>query len=306
MKITIDIDQLLREGRISQDEYSRLRQFATETTTSLALNMVLAFGIIAVASGTIVLLHSSVATSILGIAIAISGGYLCYAGVRWALLGNVLLPLGALIGAGGIIAATEGSAGGFASVAALLIAGAVVAQSGMLASLSVFALLSALGGSTGYEHAGYFLCIEQPLLTVSVFSILAAFAYSLSVLAPSAYARLATIFSRTAVVVVNFGFWVGSLWGDRSSKTFHSEVLFIVGWAVCLVAVGLWGARSNNRWLVNTVATFAAIHLYTQWFEHLGATPASVIAAGLVLIVMAFALITYNRRTRIKESPMAA
>ena len=167
-------------------------------------------------------------------------------------------------------------------------------------------MLSALGGSTGYQHAAYFLCIEQPLLTVSVFSILAALSYFLSRCAPRGYSRLAIIFSRTAVVVVNFGFWVGSLWGDRRSEAFHSDILFIVGWGICILAAGIWAARTNNRWLVNTAATFGAIHLYTQWFEHLGATPASIIVAGLVLIVIAYALISYNRRTRTSESSIAA
>ena len=306
MKITLDIDQLLHEGRITQDEYSRLKQFATEATSSLALNIVLAFGIIAVAGGTIALLHSSAVTSILGIALAVVGGYLCSSDPRWRLLGNILLPLGALTGAGGIIAATEGGVGGFSLVAVLLIAGALAAQSGLLASLSVFALLAALGGSTGYEHAAYYLCIEQPLLTVCAFSILAAFSYFLARYAPPAYSRLAIIFSRTAVVVVNFGFWVGSLWGDRRAEAFHSDMLFIIGWAICILAAGIWGARSNNRWLVNTAATFGAIHLYTQWFEHLGATPASVIAAGVALIVIAYTLISYNRRTGINDSPIAA
>lgn len=306
MKITLDIDHLLSDGLITQDEYSRLKQFAAETTSSLALNVVLAFGTIAVAGGTIALVHSSVATSILGIALAIFGGYLCFAGVRWSLLGNILLPLGAMTCAGGIVAATDGSIGGFSLVAVLLIGGAQAAQSGLLASLSVFALLSALGGSTGYQHAGYFLCIEQPLLTVAAFSILAALSHYLSRFAPHVYSRLATIFSRTAVVVVNFGFWVGSLWGDRRSEAFHSDVLFIFAWAVGIVAMGIWGARTNNRWLVNTAATFGAIHLYTQWFEHLGATPASVIFAGVALIAIAYTLITYNRRKRVNETSTSA
>ena len=302
MKITFDIDQLLSEGSISQDEYIRLKQFAAETTSSLALNIVVAFGIVAVAGGTIALLQSSEATAILGFILAVFGGYLCSAGVRWTLLGNVLLTLGALTGSGGIIASTGGGAGGFMLVAALLIAGALVARSGLLASLSVFALLAALGGSTGYQHAGYFLCIRQPLLTVSVFSILAALTYFLSRFAPPAYSSLATIFSRTAVIVVNFGFWIGSLWGDHGSEVFHSDVMFIFAWAIGIVAVGIWGARSNNRWLVNTAATFGAIHLYTQWFEHLGATPASVIVAGVALIAIAYALITYNRSRRVREA----
>ncbi len=306
MKITLDIDQLLQEKRVTPDEYQRLRTLAAETTSSLALNLVLAFGIVAVAAGTIALLHSAAATLALGLVVAVAGGLLCQAGSRWSLLGNVLLPLGSLTGAGGIVAATEGSAGGFALVAMLLLAGAVVSRSGLLAALSVFALLSTLGGATGYEHAAYYLCVQQPLLTVVVFSALAALAHFLARTTPPAYARLANVFACTAVVVANFGFWIGSLWGDGQTGAFHSDVFFVVGWAVCILAMGIWGVHTNHRWLVNTAATFGAIHLYTQWFERLGATPASIIAAGVFLIIAAYALITYNRTAPAGAPPSVA
>lgn len=302
MKVTLDIDQLLKGGRISQEEYFRLQQFASESTTSLALNVVLAFGIVAVAGGTIALLQSSYATIFLGLVVAIAGGFICATNLnKWLLLGRILLPLGALTGAGGIIAATHGNAGGFTVVACLFILGAIAARNGLLASLSAFALLSTLGSSTGYEHAAYFLCIEHPLLTVIVFSLLAGLTYIISRYTPLAYSRLAIIFSRTALVIANFGFWVGSLWGESSFNSFSSEWFFIIGWAVLILAAGIWGAYRNLPWLVTTAATFGAIHLYTQWFEHFSATPGSVIAAGIFTIVIAYALITYNRRIKKSE-----
>jgi iron complex transport system permease protein len=299
MKITLDIDQLLSDGRISQEEYVRLKQFSTENTASLALNILLAFGIITVAGGTIALLQSSAATIGLGLVLAALGGYICCANIdKWKLLGSILLPLGALTTAGGIIAMTHGSIGGFASVAVLLIAGGLVARSGLLVSLSVFAILSALGGATGYEHAAYYLCIERPLLTVIVFAVLAALTYASSRRLPTPYSRLAVIFSRTAVIVANFGFWVGSLWGDSSFNSSDSEWFFIIGWAAIILAVGVWAAFRDSRWLVNTAATFGAIHLYTQWFEHFQASPASIVIAGLFTIGIAYALISYNRRSK--------
>lgn len=300
MKVTLDIDQLLNDGRISQDEYNRLKQFASESTTSLALNIVLAFGIVAVAGGTIALFQSATATMCLGLFVGIVGGYICAANLnKWLLLGRILLPLGALTGAGGIIAATDGHVEGFAITACLFVVGAVAARSGLLASLSAFAMLSALGGSTGYEHAAYYLCIEKPLLTVIVFSLLAALGYFVSQRIPLAYSRLAIIFSRTAIVIVNFGFWVGSLWGDGDfNHSFHFDWFFIIGWAVLILAVGIWGVYRNLPWLVTTAATFGAIHLYTQWFEHFNATPGSVIVAGFFTIIVAYALISYNRRVK--------
>jgi MFS family permease len=306
MKVTLDIDQLLSAGRISQEEYDRLKQFSTENTASLALNILLAFGIIAVAGGTIALLQSSLATIALGAVLAGVGGGICAANLnKWKLLGNILLPLGALTAAGGIIALTDGHISGFATVAGLLIAGGLVARSGLLVSLSVFAILSALGGATGYEHAAYYLDIERPLLTVVVFSLLAALTFAASRFLPVPYARLASIFACTAVVVANFGFWVGSLWGDTGFNSSVSEWFFIVVWAVLLLAVGVWGAFHDSRWLVNSAATFGAIHLYTQWFEHFEASPGSIVVAGLFTIVIAYALISYNRRAKKPPTPAA-
>lgn len=303
MKVTLDIDQLLSDGRISQEEYSKLKQLSSESTASLALNIVLAFGIIAVAGGTIALLQSSSATVVLGLVLAAIGGFVCAADVRkWKLLGDILLPLGALTAAGGIIAATHGRVEGFASVAGLFLLGGLATGSGLLVSLSVFALLSALGGATAYEHAAYFLCIESPLLTVIVFTLLSVVAHVAGRYIPVHYSRLAMIFSRTAMVVVNFGFWIGSLWGDRSSDSFVSAWFFIIGWGVVLLAAGVWGAFRGLRWLVNLAATFGAIHLYTQWFEHFHANPGSIIVAGLFTVAVAYALISYNRRAKRHEN----
>lgn len=297
MKVTLDLDQLLSEGRITAEEHARLKQFASESTASLALNIVLAFGIIAVAGGTLALLESSLATIFLGLLLAFIGGFVCMKEVRqWKLLGSILLPLGALTGAGGIVVATHGSLGGFLSVAGLFLLGGLAARSGLLTSLSVFALLSALGGATEYEHAAYFLCIERPLLTVIVFTLLAIVAYVAGRFTPAPYARLTTIFSRTAMVVANFGFWVGSLWGNRDFDRSSSEWFFIIAWAVVLLAAGIWGAYRGLRWLVILAATFGAIHLYTQWFEHFNATPASIVIAGLFTIAIAYGLISYTRR----------
>jgi iron complex transport system permease protein len=299
MKVTLDIDQLLSDGRISQEEYDRLKQFSTENTASLALNILLTFGIIAVAGGTIALLQSPLTAIAMGAVLAGVGGGICVANLKkWMLLGNLLLPLGALTAAGGIIDMTDGHITGFATVAGLLIAGGLLARSGLLIALSAFAILSALGGSTGYDHAAYYLCVDRPLLTVIVFTLLAALTYAGSRALPAQFSRLAFIFSCTAVVVANLGFWIGSLWGDSAFNANVSEWFFIVAWAVIILAAGILAALRDLRWLVNAAATFGAIHLYTQWFEHFEASPSSIVVAGLFTIGIAYALISYNRRAK--------
>jgi len=47
------------------------------------------------------------------------------------------------------------------------------------------------------------------------------------------------------------------------------------------------------------VAVFAAIHLYTQYFELLGAHPASILVAGLFALGIAFGLFRYNKGHRL-------
>jgi hypothetical protein len=49
MKVTVDIDKLLRENRISAAEYAKLKGSAADDTGSLALNVLLGFGVIATA-----------------------------------------------------------------------------------------------------------------------------------------------------------------------------------------------------------------------------------------------------------------
>ena len=122
------------------------------------------------------------------------------------------------------------------------------------------------------------------------------------------------------VFLVNFGFWVGSLWGDSLTlprALLHvdpgapgrSEIVppmvFIVGWAVALVATGAWAVKANRRWVVNVVAVFGAIHFYTQWFERLGATPVSVLVGGLLVLAFAIAAWKLNQRFT-ADAPAAA
>jgi iron complex transport system permease protein len=115
--------------------------------------------------------------------------------------------------------------------------------------------------------------------------------------------------------LVNFGFWIGSLWGDHSllirsvlrhdpsvltdfstSPELVPPMAFIIGWAVVLLGVGIWAVRENRRWVVNIAAVFAAIHFYTQWFERLGLEPVSVLVGGLLMLALALGLWMFNKR----------
>jgi hypothetical protein len=218
-------------------------------------------------------------------------------------LGTMMLLVGAIAAGGGILALTKGSTAGFLLVTVLLAGGAVLAKSGLLASLATLALSSTIGAASAYEHATYEIVIQQPLLTVVLFGLLAWGAYRLSLGVEGDYRRLALIVARTSLFLAQLGFWVGSLWGDPLSRrrgfaVTHAVVpgwLFAIGWAVALVGVGAWAARRNRRWVVNLAAVFGAIHFYTQYFEHLHASPGTILFGGVVALTIALALVRYNR-----------
>ena len=73
------------------------------------------------------------------------------------------------------------------------------------------------------------------------------------------------------------------------------DTVFTIGWALALLAVGVWGARANRRWVVNTAAVFGGIHFYTQWFSILGANAISVLGGGILILICAMALYRYNK-----------
>src|SRR5256886_16863028 len=81
-------------------------------------------------------------------------------------------------------------------------------------AMAALALSATVGAATAYDHAMYGLVIRQPSVTVLLFGLLSWLAYRLSLRLATDYQRLAIMFARTCLFLVNLGFWVGSLWGD--------------------------------------------------------------------------------------------
>jgi uncharacterized membrane protein len=95
--------------------------------------------------------------------------------------------------------------------------------------------------------------------------------------------------------MANLGFWVGSLYGDRLFGTNISEIYFSIAWALALLAFIYYGLQTNRRFVINIAAVFGAIHFYTQWFEILGAQPFSLLVGGVLMIIFALILWSYNK-----------
>lgn len=314
MKLVIDADKLLQEGRIDKQQHEWLNGLAAQETGSLAFNILIGFGVIATAGGLLALVPTGATALVLGFALALGGlAVLNFHGKEWGVLGSILLLVGSLAAAGAIVHLTEGSVPGFLGVTLLTLAGAVVARSGLLAVLSMLALSASIGAATAYMHASYWLCIRQPLLTIVLFSAIALVTFLLSKRLSAAYERITVIMARTSIFLVNFGFWIGSLWGDPldfNNERWESYSAggptipagaFVIAWTFALVGIILWAMRANRPWVVNTCAVFAAIHFYTQFFERLDLNPISVLLAGLIALGIAVAIVAYNKK-RVRDA----
>ncbi len=301
MKVTLELDQLLSDGRITEGEYHKLIGLAAQSTGSLAFNILIGFGVVAVSGAALALVPAPTTASVIGVGVLLGGLALSRsAGRQWDVLSSICILVGALMTGGGIVAEFEGSLASILSVTAIFAAAAVLARSALLAVLATLMLSASIGARTGYFHASYFLVIREPTITIILFGVLAMGLFQASKRLPADYSRLAVASARTGLFLVNFGFWVGSLWGERTDArdVIVSDTAFAVLWAVALLATAVWAWKANRRWVLNTVATFGGIHFYTQWFENLGASPGTVLAAGLLALGFALGLRRLNVRMK--------
>lgn len=303
MKVTVDLDSLVAEGKLSFDDAEKLRKHAGRETVSTALSAVVIFGVIAIVAATLVLLQSAKVTLLIGAALFGLG----YTSQRlqeagWGALRQALMVIGVLLAAGAQLNLMHFSTAAWFVSAAGLFAVALGTGSGFTGALAALAIGPLLNAAFGYFHATYYVMVERPLETIAVYGALAWLAFKFSKRAEDVQRGPLIAYSRTCLFLAQFGFWVGSLWGDPLSlggRATHgqrfSPEFFAVAWAVAMIAVGTWAAREGRRWVVNLCVVFGMINFYTQWFEHLHASASSVLVAGLITLGVGVALRRYNR-----------
>jgi len=303
MKVTLDLDQLLKDEKITPVEYDRLKEMATQATGDLAFNILIAFGVVAVTAGSVALFPSATTAIVLG-SLLLAGGTLSIQRqwARWMILAQTCTLMGVLLVGAGIIDLYPESVGALVAVTALLALFSLVARSGLLAVLATLALSVTICASSSEPHQ-YTLDMKDPSTTVILFSIVAFGLYQLSSRVPTDYRRLAILSARTSVFLVNAGFWVGSLWGERVERgsPWRGEVIidervYAVTWAIAIFTVAAWAWRRNLRWTVNAMAIFGGIHLFTQWFVYFDATPGTLLIGGLVALIIGMGLKKLNSR----------
>jgi len=223
----------------------------------------------------------------------------------------------------------------FHYAAAVLILCGVALDIRLITAVSILALAAALSSRSFYQAGMYGVAIYESTLTVLQMAVLALACLWVIARRPARIARHATILGRLAFIWMNMALWIGSLWGDTvgyhlwgpkwsdfSSKPHWradesataayaaAEDTFLAGatvipadayalvWALVILGVGLWAAMGARRQVFNTAVTFGAIHLYTQYFERLNASPGTVVVAGLIAIALAYASWRLNQWIR--------
>ena len=308
MKVTLDLTDLVAKGQITRDEADRLARLGSADTGTLGSNILLAFGTVAVALGGGFLFPTAQSVIVLGAILFVLGLALILSrAVKWAVFAQFCVTLGALGVVGGVSYISDGSPLVGAGLVVGLAVAAAVAQSGLLAALAILQLALVLGAGTAYWHASYFFGADRPAVTIAALAVVTLALFFVSLRVPSAYERICLIGARTAILLINLVFLIGSLFGD---STFADRGLvispgaFTIVWAVLLLGVGVWGIYVNRRWVVNAAAVFGAIHFYTQWFEYLGPNPFAVLGAGILLV--GFGLLLRWINGRISQSPASA
>ena len=104
MKITLDISKLVQEGKLTREEADKLTALAAHDTDSLGINILIGFGVIAIAAGAVALVPTPLTAVSLGLALFAAGCAIVLNRVQqWILLGQICLVIGALMFGGGVI-----------------------------------------------------------------------------------------------------------------------------------------------------------------------------------------------------------
>lgn len=294
MRITLDLGELVARGALTQAEAERLKGLAVRDASALGSNIFVAFGAVTLALGLGTLVPTALTAILMGL-VFFGVGFALRLGrvTRWGLVAQIGMVIGALAVTCGLWIETVGAVEVLVVLAIGLAGAAAAARSGLLASLAVLVAAAALGSGTVYFMVRYGFWVSRPGLTIIVLSA-ATLAFYLSALRlPHDYERLALIAARTAILVVNLAFLVGSLFGDEALHL--DRMVFVVGWALALLAIGIWAIGANRRWVVNVAACFGALHFYTQWFEQMGLSTLSLLGGGVALLGLGVGLRAYNQ-----------
>jgi hypothetical protein len=317
-RITLDLDALVADGRLSKAEAERLAGMAMPGRgISTVIQVLYILGALGLAGGVMALKPDPVTGMALA-ALAIGFAVFAQATRRedMGLLGTAMGICGT-VGLCGSIGLQFGETLPAITIngiiTAITLAVAILLRSRFLAALVPLGIASLLGSSSEYWHASYAIIVEESTLTVVAFAILSGLLFLAATRLRDVWSQMATVAGRVSWLLMNFGFWVGSLWGDfigdgfaregsesgsileavRAGMIFVPGWVFIFGWAAVSILTIVFMHR--NRFAVNASITFLAINLYTQFFEWFGESAFVMLTGGVTLLAFAFGLFHFDR-----------
>lgn len=319
--IRLDLPALVTAGKVTADEATRLAGLAIPSDwRRLFANLFLIFGALLIVAGILALEPSTHVGLALASAALLGGTWLhMRRSEQWWLLGRAAILMG-ILGLSGWIGIVFSDmpkswpAFAWPLITMLVSISAVAYRDAFLAALAPVALGYALGGGTGYWFASYALFMEEPLVTSIVFSALPLAMNLVRTSGSGGFSTIALVAGRVSFIIMNFGLWIGSLWGDHPGsaswdkgqqwealRAQMDQAVFIPAEAFALVWCGFsliaiyFGTKLGHRFIANASLVFLAINAYTQFHEVLIASPWGLVAGGLMLIALAMGIIRFNR-----------
>jgi hypothetical protein len=316
-RITLDLDALVADGRLTRAEAERLAGMAMPGRgISTVIQVLYILGALGLAGGVMALKPDPITGMALA-ALAIGFAIIAQASSRedMGLLG-VAMGICGTIGLCGSIAIQFGETLSAIAIngiiTAITLAVAIVLRSRFLAALVPLGLAALLGSSSEYWHASYAIVVKESAITVVAFAALSVILFLAANRLREVWSQMATVAGRVSWLLMNFGFWVGSLWGDHVGDGFVSstdagghpetvlagaffipEWVFVFGWAAVSILTIVFMHR--NRFAVNASITFLAINVYTQFFEWFGGSASVMLTGGVMLLGFAFGLFHFDR-----------
>ena len=327
-KISLDLDDLVERNQIDSALADRLSTLKLPTqSTHYLVSVLYIIGAIAAAAGVVLLKPTATTGLILGLACLAGGKFIQFRKMEDLNILALALGIGGAAGIVGWFVLEFGETlsaimvNGFATLVTAAIA--LFFRSRFLAALVPLGLGAMIGSGGAYWHAAYAIFVREPTITVVLFSAIAAVLFWLCekhLKAGSDFAGMSVVAARMSVIITNFGFWVGSLWGDsvgqylfvtshlkpdeltrdeiraaesafRDATLFIHEHVFAVGWAAFCIGLIMIGKRISNRFVEICGIVFLAINAFTQYFEYFEDEPWALIFGGLALVGIAVVLI---------------
>ncbi len=319
--ITLDLSRLIEDKLLSKAEAMRLFEIREpDKATNRLASILYILGALAAAAGVILLKPTATTGLIIAIVCFLVGQTIRFK--RWDHLHilSLALGIGSAAGLTGWFVLEFGetlpaiAVNGFATAVTLSMA--LAFRSRFLGALVPLGIGSMIGSGGAYWHASYGIFVREPAVTILLFATIAAALFFLARRSTHPDWRpMSTIAASMSLVVVNFGWWVGSLWGDyigdhlrgvadrsvgeayqswyaarqayRETALHIDDSLFAIGWAGSAVAMIVVGRKLRNRFVEIAGIVFLAINAFTQYFQYFRDEPWALVFGGLALVGVA-------------------